>query len=110
MTRDEQLASLRNRAAKIEAQFRGIDVGSLFTQSKKESSVTNDIFHGGPMGYDETLDATTVAGKERRERGEKSLQEYQASRAKYYEDHPDEIDIDAVVERYYDRMFQQVYG
>lgn len=72
--------------------------------------MTQDIFFGGPIGYDPTLDTTTPEGQERRRREEKSLQEYLVARAQYFVDHPDEVDIDAVVERYYDRMFQQFYG
>lgn len=63
-----------------------------------------------PPPYDPELDSSTPQGKARREREAKSLQEHLAKRAQYYADHPDEIDIDAVVERYYDRMFRHVYG
>ena len=109
MTRSEYLVSLRSRARIVSEQFQGIDVGNLYL-NQKGNPVTQDMFFGGPLGYDESLDSTTVAGKERREREEKSLQEHLAARAKFYEDNPGEVDVDSLVDDYYDRMFQQVYG
>lgn len=72
----------------------------------------DDIWCGRPWppAYDLELDTTTPQGKARREREEKSLQEHLAARAKFYEDNPDEVDIDSLVDDHYAALVEHHAG
>jgi len=63
-----------------------------------------------PTKYDRSLDTCTPEGRARREIEDARLREYMAERAQYYDDHPDEVDVDSLVDEHYAALVEHHAG